>query len=151
MPRAIQTFEVSLKAAIFRDGKLMLLQESDTGFWELPGGRIDVGEERRAHAEILAREIAEELGPHFKIAPRTELITWVRQRPIDGVFQFIAARLADHISGEPALSEEHQALLWTTPADWAAMEFPELSDYREALERAWVERNSATLLLSQND
>ena len=137
MPRAIQTFEVSLKAAIFRDGKLLLLQESDTGFWELPGGRIDVGEERAAHADILAREIAEELGPRFKIAARTELITWVRQRPTDGVYQFIAARLADHIGGELALSAEHLASRWTTPDDWGVMEFPELSDYRAALAEIW--------------
>ena len=31
MQRAIQTFEVSLKAAIFRDGRLLLVQEGDTG------------------------------------------------------------------------------------------------------------------------
>ncbi len=61
-PRAIQTFEVSLKTAIVRDRQLLLLQEADTGYWELPGGRIDVGEERLDHDLILAREIREELG-----------------------------------------------------------------------------------------
>ena len=144
MPRAIQTFEVSLKAAIFRDGKLLLLQESDTGFWELPGGRIDVGEEWLSHAEILAREIAEELGVHFKFAPRAELVTWFRHRPTDHVYQFIVGRLADRLSGEPALSAEHSALRWTTPADWDGMEFPEFSDYRTALMEIWKHRNSAT-------
>ena len=59
-PRTIQTFEVSLKAALFSDGRLLLLQEADTGYWELPGGRIDAGEERTPHDAILAREIAEE-------------------------------------------------------------------------------------------
>ena len=141
MPRAIQTFEVSLKAAIFREDRLLLVQEADTGFWELPGGRIDVGEERLAHADILAREVAEELGAAFKIRPRAELVTWVRQRPTEGMFQFIAARLADDVSGKAVLSAEHQGMRWTMPPDWDAMEFPDLSDYRAALGRVWKLRD----------
>ena len=146
MPRAIQTFEVSLKAAIFREGKLLLVQEADTGFWELPGGRIDVGEEWQTHADILAREIAEELGAGFKIALRAGVVTWVRQRPTDGVYQFIAARLADHVSGDATLSAEHQSLRWTTPGDWAALAFPELSDNRGALARIWNAGAAARLI-----
>ena len=138
MQRAIQTFEVSLKAAIFRDGRLLLVQEGDTGFWELPGGRIDVGEERLAHDAILAREIAEELGPAFRVALSGEIVTWVRQRPTDGVYQFIVAHVAREAMGEPVLSDEHQALRWTTPADWPLLEFPPLSDYRPALDRLWA-------------
>ena len=143
MLRKIQTFEVSLKVAIFREGKLLLLQEADTGFWELPGGRIDVGEERLAHADILAREIAEELGAQLKIKLRDEVITWVRQRPTDGVYQFIVARLADLESDALSLSDEHQALRWTTPADWTALEFPPLSDYASALKRIWDLRSAS--------
>lgn len=138
MPRAIQTFEVSLKAAIFHEQRLLLVQEADTGSWELPGGRIDVGEERVPHADILAREIAEELGPHFHIATRDEAVSWVRQRPTDGVYQFVVARLADLLSGTPVLSAEHQALRWSTPADWTDLEFPALSDYAAALNRIWA-------------
>ena len=65
--RAVQTFEVSLKAFIVRDGRALLVREADTGFWELPGGRIDIGEEQLAHEAILARELAEELGPGFQV------------------------------------------------------------------------------------
>ena len=135
--RAIQTFEVSLKAAIFQDGRLLLLQEADTGYWELPGGRIDAGEEWVPHATILAREIAEELGPHVSIAVRAETVSWVRQRPTDHVYQFLVAKLADLTAGTPTLSSEHQAQRWTTPADWPALEFPPLSDYAEGLRRIW--------------
>ena len=137
MPRAIQTFEVSLKAAIFREGRLLLLQEADTGYWELPGGRIDVGEERLPHGDILAREIAEELGSHVEIRARAEAVTWVRQRLTDDVFVFLVARLADFVDGDPCLSCEHRAAQWTTPADWANLEFPPLSDYAEGLLRIW--------------
>ena len=65
--RVVQTFEVSLKAFIVRDGRALLVREADTGFWELPGGRIDIGEEQLAHEAILARELAEELGPEFQV------------------------------------------------------------------------------------
>ncbi len=136
--RTIQTFEVSLKAAIFRDGRLLLLQEADTGYWELPGGRIDVGEEWLAHDAVLAREIGEELGPAFRVHLRSEIVTWARQRPTDGVFQFLAVRLADFAGGEPRLSAEHQALRWTEPDDWAALTLPERSGYADGLHRIWA-------------
>ncbi len=137
MPRAIQTFEVSLKAAIFREGRLLLLQEADTEYWELPGGRIDVGEEWVPHGEILAREIAEELGVTFRVVLRAETVSWVRQRPTDGVYQFLVVHVADLVGGEAILSSEHQALRWTRPAEWPALQFPPLSGYADGLERVW--------------
>ena len=137
MPRAIQTFEVSLKAAVFREGRLLLVREADTGFWELPGGRIDVGEEWAAHNGVLAREIAEELGPAFRIELYAAAVTWVRQRPIDQVFQFIVARSARHLGGEPSLSDEHAELMWATPEIWCGLTFPPLSGYVEALRTIW--------------
>ena len=60
--RRIQRFEVSLKAFLRRGEKALFLRERDTGYWELPGGRIEVGEEALEHSAILLREIAEELG-----------------------------------------------------------------------------------------
>jgi 8-oxo-dGTP pyrophosphatase MutT (NUDIX family) len=136
--RAIQTFEVSLKAAIFRDGRLLLLQEADTGYWELPGGRIDVGEEWAEHADILAREIGEELGAAFRVALRDAIVTWVRQRPTDGVFQFLVARVCDSASGAVMLSGEHQAFRWTTPEDWGRLALPPRSGYTDGLQRIWA-------------
>jgi 8-oxo-dGTP pyrophosphatase MutT (NUDIX family) len=137
MPRTIQTFEVSLKAAIFRDGKLLLLQEADTGYWELPGGRIDVGEEWLPHETIRNREITEELGAAFKVRWLDQSLSWVRQRPTDDVFQVLIAQLAAFESGTEKLSEEHRACLWTTPADWPALTLPPLSGYAEALAKIW--------------
>ncbi len=136
-PRAIQTFEVSLKAFIVRDKRVLLLQEADTGYWELPGGRIDVGEERLAHADILRREIAEELGAAFVVDPRTGVVTWVRQRPTDQVFQLLVARHCRYHSGQLELSHEHKAHCWAMPIEWTDLEFPPLSDYPNALQQLW--------------
>ena len=136
--REIQTFEVSLKAFIVRGGKALLVQEADTGFWELPGGRIDVGEERVAHDLILAREMHEELGAGLEISVTDQAVSWVRQRPTDGVYQFLMVRVCQHESGEPGLSDEHAALRWVGADDYQDLNFPPLSDYQTGLARLFA-------------
>src|SRR4051794_16830285 len=42
-----------------RGGRLLLVRRCDSGVWELPGGRVDVGE---TAAEAAVRETAEEAG-----------------------------------------------------------------------------------------
>jgi 8-oxo-dGTP diphosphatase len=138
MTRTIQRFEVSLKAFIVHDGRALLVREADTGFWELPGGRIDEGEEWLDHAAILAREIREELGPDVRIEADTAAVTWVRLRPTDGVYQFLVARRCRLLSGVPRLSDEHAALAWHTPATWGGLTFPPQSGYAEGLARLWA-------------
>lgn len=136
--RDIQKFEVSLKAAIVDRGRLLLVQEADTGYWELPGGRIDVGEERLGHDAILARELAEELGADVRIAPRHEMTTLIRKRPTDGQHIFLVIRLCTLIGGSIALSAEHRSYRWCTPDEWCALTFPPLSDYARALQNVWA-------------
>ena len=138
MPRAIQQFQVSLKAAIVREGRLLLLREADTGYWELPGGRIDVGEERVPQALVLAREIAEELGSSVRITLDDRAVTWVRRQPDEGHYQLIVARLCRFDGGAIALSDEHAEHRWTTAAEWTALMFPPQSDYPDGLARLWT-------------
>jgi 8-oxo-dGTP diphosphatase len=137
MARTIQRFEVSLKAFIVRDGRALLVREADTGYWELPGGRIDVGEEWEPHDAVLAREIAEELGAAFRVDVGSETVTWTRRRPSDGVFQFVVGRLCRHVAGEPVLSDEHDDLAWVMPGEWRSLQLPPESGYAEALDRLW--------------
>lgn len=135
--RAVQRFEVSLKVFIVREGAALLVREADTGFWELPGGRIDVGEEWDQHSEVLAREVREELGPDVRIDVSQRSFSWVRQRPTDGQHLFIVARPAVLLSGAPRLSPEHSELAWLKPDDWQELAFPPQSAYRDALQRLW--------------
>src|SRR3954466_11116061 len=51
-------------AVLGRDGALLLFRRSDSGVWELPGGRGDVGE---AGEEAAVRETAEECGVQVEI------------------------------------------------------------------------------------
>ena len=53
-------------------GRLLLVRRCDSGTWELPGGRVDVGESAPAAA---VRETAEESGLHVRITGLVGLFT----------------------------------------------------------------------------
>lgn len=137
MQRRVQAFEVSLKAFIVRDDRVLVVREADTGYWELPGGRIDEGEEWAAHDAVLLREIAEEAGPDLLITISERALSWVRQRPEDGCYQFIVGRVCGYAGGAVRLSSEHDAYDWCTNEQSRALPFPPHSGYLSALERLW--------------
>jgi ADP-ribose pyrophosphatase YjhB (NUDIX family) len=53
------TPKVDVRAAVFRDGTILLVKEPDDGGWSLPGGWADVGE---TPAGAAVREVYEESG-----------------------------------------------------------------------------------------
>ncbi|MDO8512762.1 MAG: NUDIX hydrolase [bacterium] len=64
---------VTIKGLVFNEeGKLLLLQEPD-GMWELPGGRVEHGEE---FAQTLTREIMEEMGVECEIIDQQPHWAW---------------------------------------------------------------------------
>ena len=135
--RRIQRFEVSLKAFLRRGEKALFLRERDTGYWELPGGRIEVGEEALEHSAILLREIAEELGPDLQISFDDLSVTWTRAHPGEDRFVFLIARVGDLVSGDLRLSDEHDAMIWADAQEWRSLQFPPESGYVAAVERLW--------------
>lgn len=112
---------VTLKAAVWK-GERLLLQREDQGdgleTWDLPGGRIDPGEDL---ATALARELREELG--VEVASRSELPikvwTTVNRKGIGVVALLYRVELAsedfDH-SGAPEVVEAD----WLDRARFAA-------------------------------
>jgi 8-oxo-dGTP pyrophosphatase MutT (NUDIX family) len=137
--RAVQNFEVSLKAFVLNEtGHALLVREADTGFWELPGGRIDVGEEAIAHVDVLRRELAEELGAAFQVEMTDRIETWTRRRPTDGVFQLVVARLCTAPRGDIRLSAEHDAFAWLEAPSIATLTLPPHSGYHDGLTRLFA-------------
>ena len=133
--REIQKFHVGIKAFILNgQEELLLLRESSTGQWELPGGRIDVGEELVPQEKVLRRELAEELGPDVQVKVGPLGLTWVRERK-PGDFVFLVGRLCRFESGVPRLSDEHDAWAWVGARELEGVELAH--GYREALAEFW--------------
>ena len=68
------TIIVPLVYAVVRDdaGQVLLVRRLDTGDWELPGGRVDLGE---SAVDALKREVAEEAGLEVEVQSIAGLYT----------------------------------------------------------------------------
>lgn len=97
------------------------------GLWELPGGKVELGEDDR-HA--LARELSEELGIEVEVGAFVAEAT--HHYPHGSVTLVgYACRL---LSGEPSL-RDHDALRWLSPSQldevtWAPADLPLLEAWR---------------------
>lgn len=137
MARALQRFYVGLKAFIVRDEKLLMLREANAqARWELPGGRFDVGEEERAHGDVLQREITEELGPKFRCRIGAPYLTWVRPISTErGEYTFLVGYWCDQPTGEITLSDEHREQRWVGRDESLALALA--PGFEDALSRFW--------------
>jgi len=139
MPVAVQTFHVGLKALLDREGRLLLVREREGGLWELPGGRIDVGEEHLAPSAVLARELREELGPNFACRIGGPVATWIRRPTRPGAPPvFLVGYACDEVRGDIDLSDEHDASRWVDGAQWRSL--PLADGYDAALASYWRTR-----------
>jgi mutator protein MutT len=119
---------VSLKAVINWNGRLPLLR-NERDEWELPGGKLEPGEEPAA---CLAREIREELA--WDAAVGEPFHTWVyRVFPDRHVFVLTFLAMYDG-DAAPVYSHEHKELVLVTPDDAVSLDMPE--GYRTAIRQA---------------
>jgi ADP-ribose pyrophosphatase YjhB (NUDIX family) len=78
------TPKIDVRAAVFRDGKILLVQERSDGLWTLPGGWADVND---SPSEAIQKEVLQESG----FRARTERLLAVFDRakhPHDPPFPF---------------------------------------------------------------
>ena len=114
-------YRMSAKVVI-RDGegRLLLLKRSmaskhNAGRWDLPGGKVDAGEQ---FDEALLREVAEETGLTISLdrvlgAAESALPQWrVAYIILEG----------HRVSGEVTLSSEHDAFVWASPSELGAID-----------------------------
>ena len=109
-----QTPQLAVSAAIFRDGKVLLVRRArppGKGSHSLPGGRVEFGE---TMAKALHREVAEEIGLRIAIVGLAGWREVVPTGPGDGHF-VVMAFAARWVDGEPVLSEELDGLGWFAP------------------------------------
>ena len=99
-------FPVSVKGVVVRGGRVLLLR-NERDEWELPGGRLEVGETPSVCVE---REIAEETGWRVRSGPLLD--AWV-YRPAHRdvlVVAYGCRLLPGQESLDPVLSSEHGAV-----------------------------------------
>lgn len=121
-------------AAIVHDGRVLAARRTSppelAGGWELPGGKVEPGEEA---ADAVVREVAEELGCGIAVSRLLE-----REVPIRGELVLRVA-LATLVDGEPVPREsEHDAVRWLGPDEldavaWLEPDRPFLDELREIL------------------
>ena len=100
-------------------GRLLLVRRVDSGCWELPGGRVDVGESAE---EAAVRETAEEAGLSVLLTGLVGLFTDPAHvvRAVDGVVrqQFVVLFRARSLGGEPhGDGHETSEAAWVPVAD----------------------------------
>jgi 8-oxo-dGTP diphosphatase len=106
--------QLAVSAAIFRDGKVLLVRRARSpakGFYSLPGGRVEYGESLSA---ALHREVDEETGLEIEIVG---LAGWREVLPSasGGGHYLILSFAARWLDREPVLNEEHDDVQWRAP------------------------------------
>jgi 8-oxo-dGTP diphosphatase len=122
-------------AAIVHEGRVLAARRTRppevAGGWELPGGKVEPGEEPEA---AVVREVAEELGCRIAVAG------WLRGEEAVGHghrLQVVRATLAE---GEPVPREdEHDMVRWLGPDEldlvrWLAPDLPFLAQVHAHLQ-----------------
>lgn len=114
----MQTYEISKALVLNQEGKLLLLRRSQSdkrrpGQWDMPGGRVDPGEDIR---QALVRETQEEAGIEVPLKQFRLIygLSKVREN-VSITWNFFTVQL--HDTPEVILSFEHSEYRWMTPAE----------------------------------
>jgi ADP-ribose pyrophosphatase YjhB (NUDIX family) len=118
-PRANSLAPTAFAAVRDGQGRILLVRRVDTGNWELPGGRVEIGESAAVAAE---REVAEESGVRVKVVQLAGVYTdpgHVMVYPANGEVrqQFAVCFHAVALEGEPEPDHDE-----TCEAAWVAPE-----------------------------
>lgn len=110
---------VVVSGFILQKDKFLLVKRSEDdsflpGYWELPGGKTDYGEDP---GKSIAREVKEECGLDIDVSYPLHVVTFSADLDKDGEEQFIEifylCKMLDY-SQSIQLSHEHSAYKWVT-------------------------------------
>lgn len=124
-------FPVSIKGVIVHDGRVVLLK-NERGEWELPGGKLELGE---TPAACLAREIAEELNIAAEVADILDSWVYSIAPEVDVLIVTYGCRV--HGLGGMAVSPEHKERATFALHEIAGLNMP--AGYKASI-HAWSDR-----------
>jgi len=99
-------FPVSVKGVILRDACVVLLK-NERAEWELPGGKLEVGESPES---CVVREIAEELGLDVEVVGILD--SWVYEITPAVRVLIVTYGCQERVQRQAVLSHEHKQLGW---------------------------------------
>src|SRR4051794_6809675 len=118
------TPKVDVRGVVFRDGKLLLVQERSDGLWTLPGGWADVGD---SPTEAVVREIREESGFETRATKLLALLDRNRHGHPPHVHHIYKVFIrCEIVGGSPATSHEIQAVGFFADDEIPALSLPRI-------------------------
>ena len=135
MTDSSELFRVSAKAVICVQGHgqdRVLLLRTPAGKWDLPGGRLEPGEDIEAS---LARELVEEMGISIPIGPFIYCSVRRRAPPKQNVVVVAYVCTMDTEPDQIVLSAEHETVRLFSAAEIGELGL--VDSYREAIEKAF--------------
>lgn len=127
-------FPVSIKGVLLVEGRVVLLR-NERAEWELPGGRLEPGEDPPV---CLAREIEEELGVTAAVGPLLDVWRYAIRPGHEVLIVTYGCELRG--AARFVLSHEHKALATFTLAEIDGLPMPE--GYCRSI-RDWAARRGA--------
>jgi 8-oxo-dGTP pyrophosphatase MutT (NUDIX family) len=115
----VRAFPVSVKGVAVQAGRVLLLM-NERAEWELPGGKLELGEDPRA---CVAREIGEESGWQVSTGPILDCWQYHIGAGQDVVIVTYGCHVASAAS--PVISSEHRCAALVSPADVAELNMPD--------------------------
>ena len=133
--QTVRVSPVSVKGVLVRDSQVLLLK-NEREEWELPGGKLELGEEPPA---CVAREITEETGLPVTTGPILD--AW--QYHIREGRDVLIVTYGCHLEGSqsPTLSNEHKEIGFFTLAEVGGLNMP--VGYKHSI-KSWFARLTAT-------
>ncbi|HJS31134.1 MAG TPA: NUDIX hydrolase [Alphaproteobacteria bacterium] len=122
-------YPVSIKGVVVIDDRIVLLRNSRKE-WELPGGKLDPGEQPEACCK---REIAEELGLDVRVGPIVDCWVYTITPAVDVLI--VSYGCVVEAGAAIRLSDEHCEFGLFMPDKLAGLDLPE--GYRRSIRR-WL-------------
>jgi 8-oxo-dGTP pyrophosphatase MutT (NUDIX family) len=116
---AAHAFPVSVKGVAVQDGKVLLL-ENERNEWELPGGKLERGEDP---VDCVVREIGEETGWQVTAGPLLDCWQYHIREGIDVVIVTYGCNVLSTVS--PVVSNEHKRLGLFAPGEVPKLVMPD--------------------------